>query len=63
MLEELLGYRPKYFQWAGADLIHVTNEKDSRHMAVIENNSCQSLRSLGCSPGKDKTPFDYQVVM
>lgn len=42
VLNDLLSYRPKYFQWAGADLIHVTNEKGSRHMAVIENNSCPS---------------------
>lgn len=42
VLESLLSYRPKYFQWAGADLIHVTNEKGARHMAVIENNSCPS---------------------
>jgi len=42
VLDELLSYVPKYFQWAGADLIHVTNEKGARHMAVIENNSCPS---------------------
>ena len=42
VLDDLLSYRPKYFQWAGADLMHVTNEKGSRHMAVIENNSCPS---------------------
>ena len=41
-LEALLNYKPKYFQWAGADLMHVTNENGKRHMVVIENNSCPS---------------------
>ncbi len=42
MLSELLMYRPKYFIWAGADLMHVTDENGNRKMVVIENNSCPS---------------------
>ncbi|MCB0686221.1 MAG: hypothetical protein KDC53_06840, partial [Saprospiraceae bacterium] len=41
-LLQLLEYRPKYFLWAGADLMHVTNEDGKRYMLVIENNSCPS---------------------
>lgn len=41
-LKELLNYKPKHFKWAGADLMHVTNENGKRHMVVIENNSCPS---------------------
>jgi hypothetical protein len=41
-LRQLLQYKPKYFIWAGADLMHVTNEEGNRHMVVIENNSCPS---------------------
>ncbi|MCB9265325.1 MAG: hypothetical protein H6558_09895 [Lewinellaceae bacterium] len=42
MLRSLLTYKPKYFIWAGADLMHVTNEEGKREMVVIENNSCPS---------------------
>ena len=41
-LQSLLSYRPRYFLWAGADLMHVTNEDGNRQMVVIENNSCPS---------------------
>ncbi|WP_246141498.1 ATP-grasp domain-containing protein [Phaeodactylibacter luteus] len=42
VLRQLLKYKPKYFVWAGADLMHVTNEKGKRQMVIIENNSCPS---------------------
>jgi hypothetical protein len=41
-MEELLSQRPKYFRWAGADLINVTDANGKRQMVVIENNSCPS---------------------
>ena len=41
-LDELLSSRPKYFRWAGADLINVTTAGGNRNMVVIENNSCPS---------------------
>lgn len=41
-LRELLKYKPRHFVWAGADLMHVTNEKGKRQMVIIENNSCPS---------------------
>ncbi len=34
--------KPRYFRWAGADLINVTNADGKRMMVVIENNSCPS---------------------
>lgn len=42
VLEQMLSYQPKYFRWAGADLIHVTTEQGLHQMVVIENNSCPS---------------------
>lgn len=41
-IREWLSYRPKYFKWAGADLINVVSEGGKRQMVVIENNSCPS---------------------
>jgi hypothetical protein len=41
-LEEVLNYQPRYFLWAGADLINVTSAGGRRQMVVIENNSCPS---------------------
>lgn len=41
-LTTILTRRPKYFKWAGADLINVTSESGKRQMVVIENNSCPS---------------------
>ena len=37
-----MNYQPKYFFWAGTDLIHVTSETGKRQMVVIETNSCPS---------------------
>jgi len=41
-LREILNYQPKYFLWAGADLLNVTSAGGKRQMVVIENNSCPS---------------------
>ena len=41
-LAEVLAYQPRFYRWAGADLLHVTTEKGHRNMVVIENNSCPS---------------------
>ncbi len=41
-LQQLMSYRPKYYQLAGTDLLHVTTERGNRQMVVIENNSCPS---------------------
>lgn len=41
-LRKLLTYQPKHFIWAGADLMHVTDEAGNRQMVIIENNSCPS---------------------
>lgn len=41
-LWDVLNYRPKYFLWAGTDLIHVTSAGGKRQMVVIETNSCPS---------------------
>ncbi len=41
-MRSLLNYEPRYFLWAGADLINVTTADGRRQMVVIENNSCPS---------------------
>jgi hypothetical protein len=41
-LRDLLQYRPRFFPWAGCDLIHTTTERGFRQMVVIETNSCPS---------------------
>lgn len=38
----LLEYRPRFLQWAGCDLMHVTTPRAHRQMVVIETNSCPS---------------------
>ena len=41
-LVEIMAQKPRYFRWAGADLINVTTELGKRQMLIIENNSCPS---------------------
>lgn len=41
-LEQVLHYEPKYFKWAGTDLMHVINHEGKRKLVVIETNSCPS---------------------
>lgn len=41
-LAGILDRHPKYFRWAGADLINVTTAGGKKQMVVIENNSCPS---------------------
>jgi hypothetical protein len=41
-LLSLLETNPRYFRWAGADLINVTTAGGKKQMVIIENNSCPS---------------------
>lgn len=41
-LREILAYKPRFFNWAGADLFNVTSENARRQMMIIETNSCPS---------------------
>ena len=41
-LKQILETEPKFFRWAGADLLHVTTEAGRRQMVVVETNSCPS---------------------
>lgn len=41
-VRKILSYKPRHLHWAGADLFHVTNQEGSRHMLLIELNSCPS---------------------
>lgn len=42
VLEEWLAYKPKYFIWAGADLMKVVTEEGRKSIVIVENNSCPS---------------------
>lgn len=41
-LESVLNYTPKYFNWGGSDLFHVTTANGKKQMILIETNSCPS---------------------
>lgn len=41
-LLDILGGTPRWFRWAGADLLHATDLEGRRRMVVIETNSCPS---------------------
>ncbi|KAJ3347619.1 hypothetical protein HDU83_001930 [Entophlyctis luteolus] len=41
-LQNILAYKPKYFQWAGSDLFNVTTASGQRQMIIVETNSCPS---------------------
>lgn len=42
VLETSLAYQPRYFVWAGADLMKVATKDGQKKMVLIENNSCPS---------------------
>ncbi|WDF70806.1 hypothetical protein PQ465_10605 [Sphingobacterium oryzagri] len=41
-LQKIVDYTPKYFKWAGTDLMHVVNSSGKKKLVVIETNSCPS---------------------
>jgi len=41
-LREMLFFKPRFFNWSGADLINVATEEGKRSMVLIETNSCPS---------------------
>lgn len=41
-LKEILNYKPKYFFWAGSDLMHVSDSGERKLLTLIETNSCPS---------------------
>lgn len=41
-LEKWLSYQPKFFLWAGADLMKVSTKDGHKKIVLIENNSCPS---------------------
>lgn len=62
-LLQLLEYRPKYFLWAGADLMHVTSEEGNRQMLVIENNSCPSGQKSMPLADEHQEEGGYRLLM
>jgi hypothetical protein len=41
-LLDILTYQPKYFRWAGSDLMYVLNREGEKSLTLIETNSCPS---------------------
>ncbi|MCB9701505.1 MAG: hypothetical protein H6711_06420 [Myxococcales bacterium] len=41
-LRALLTTQPRYFRWAGSDLLHATTAGGNRQMVIVETNSCPS---------------------
>lgn len=37
-----LRHRTRHFRWGGADLLHTVSDRGTRHIVVIETNSCPS---------------------
>jgi hypothetical protein len=62
-LEQVLSYRPTYFQWAGADLFHVTTAAGNRQMVVIETNSCPSGHKSMPQPSDIDEQGGYRVLV
>jgi hypothetical protein len=62
-LMQLLDYRPRYFLWAGADLMHVTNEDGKRQMLVVENNSCPSGQKSMPLADEHQEEGGYRLLM
>jgi len=63
VLRGWLQHKPKYFIWAGADLMHVTNERGKRQMVVIENNSCPSGQKSMPLLDDNKEQGGYRTLM
>ncbi len=62
-LREILEYRPKYFLWAGADLLNVTSAGGKRQMVVIENNSCPSGQKSMPLVDDNKDQGSYRLMI
>ncbi len=62
-LKEWLTYKPRYFIWAGADLMHVTNENGKKQMVIIENNSCPSGQKSMPLLDENQEAGGYQLLM
>ncbi len=62
-LAEVLSYKPRYFLWAGADLINVTSAGGRRQMVVIENNSCPSGQKSNPHAESQHEQGGYHLLM
>ncbi|PVH25569.1 ATP-grasp domain-containing protein [Sphingobacterium corticibacter] len=62
-LEKVINYTPKYFKWAGTDLMHVVNSKGQKKLVVIETNSCPSGQKSMPLPEFDPESGGYYKLM
>lgn len=63
VLERILRYEPKWFYWAGSDLMNVTTVTGQRQMVVIETNSCPSGQKSMPLVREDAEQGGYRVLM
>lgn len=62
-LEKVINYTPKYFKWAGTDLMHVVNSAGAKKLVVIETNSCPSGQKSMPLPEFDPESGGYYKLM
>eukprot|EP01027_Heterolobosea_sp_BB2_P014705 GEZU01021093.1.p1 GENE.GEZU01021093.1~~GEZU01021093.1.p1 ORF type:complete len:509 (-),score=173.60 GEZU01021093.1:43-1569(-) len=62
-LEKILGYKANYFRWAGADLFNVTTSSGTRHMIIIETNSCPSGQKSMPILHEHQEQGGYNIIM
>jgi hypothetical protein len=62
-LKGILEYQSKHFFWGGADLFHVTTDKGSRKMVILETNSCPSGQKSMPSRSDDDDLRGYRLLI
>ncbi|XP_031554320.1 uncharacterized protein LOC116291298 [Actinia tenebrosa] len=62
-LETLLAYQPRYFLWAGADLMKVASKDGEKKMVLIENNSCPSGQKYMPLVDKEQKHGGYRTFL
>ena len=63
LLEGVLGYSPKHFRWAGADLFCTTTAAGTRRLVVVETNSCPSGNKSMPIPSDDDEQAGYRRLI
>ncbi len=62
-VREVLTYAPRYFRWAGADLLLTASDKGRRSVVVIEVNSCPSGQKSMPLRNDDEEQGGYRTLM
>lgn len=62
-LQDVLGYTPRHFRWAGADLFCTTTAAGNRRLVVVETNSCPSGNKSMPIPSDDDEQAGYRKLI